>query len=112
MGAAKSRKENLCSDREDRRKKCSKQRKRQWWILDTPVRTRGTGLGQEAASSSRAKVGHRHSASVSILRQGFVEAVKVPKENIVAAEKNEEGKAQNKEREGEEEGSLCWWLIY
>jgi hypothetical protein len=41
-----------------------------------------------------------------------VEAVKVPKENIVAAEKNEEGKAQNKEREGEEEGSLCWWLIY
>jgi hypothetical protein len=31
-----------------------------------------------------------------------VEASKVPKENIVAAEKNEEGKAQNKEREGEE----------
>lgn len=26
----------------------------------------------------------------------------MPKENIVAAEKNEEGKAQNKEREGEE----------
>jgi hypothetical protein len=31
-----------------------------------------------------------------------VEAAKVLKENIVAAEKNEEGKAQNKEREGEE----------
>jgi hypothetical protein len=31
-----------------------------------------------------------------------VEAAKVSKENIVAADKNEEGKAQNKERKGEE----------
>jgi len=31
-----------------------------------------------------------------------VEAAKVSKENIVAVEKNEEGKVQNKEREGEE----------